>query len=150
MKTNQNVVHGFHAGLASHSLAMLRAMLAMRACHLGLRTVAKAARAVTWLKPWVCWLVRSLPSQQSSSLWLPHAMWCLHQRQVCPLFSFHECGIPTWIMLGTSPRGTYVMYPYHKSHKTRALSSQECPMYIRYLITTRIHMEFPRMKIHVE
>jgi hypothetical protein len=45
MKTNQNIIHGFHAGLASQSLAMLRAMLAMRACHSGLRTVAKVAWA---------------------------------------------------------------------------------------------------------
>jgi hypothetical protein len=33
-------------------------------------------------------------------------------------------------MLGTSLRGTYIMYPYCKSHETRALSSQECLMYI--------------------
>ncbi len=60
MKTSQNVVPGFHAGLAGQLLAMLRAMLAMRACHLGFRTVAKAAWAATWLRPLVCWLVRSL------------------------------------------------------------------------------------------
>jgi hypothetical protein len=53
-------------------------------------------------------------------------------------------------LLGTSLRGTYVMYPYRESHKARALSSQECPKYIRYLITTRIHIRFPPIKIHVE
>jgi hypothetical protein len=58
MKTNQNIVHGFYAGLASQSSAMLRAMLAMamRACQLGLRTDAKAAWAATWLRQLVCWL----------------------------------------------------------------------------------------------
>jgi hypothetical protein len=54
MKTNQNVIHGFHAGLASQSSAMLQAMLAMRACHLGFRMVAKAAWATTWLRLLVC------------------------------------------------------------------------------------------------
>jgi hypothetical protein len=43
-------------------------------------------------------------------------------------------------LLGTSLRDTYVMYPYQESPKTRALSSQECPLYIRYLVTTRICM----------
>ncbi len=45
MKTNQKVVHGFHVGLASQLLAMLRAMLAIRACHMGLRMVAEVAWA---------------------------------------------------------------------------------------------------------
>jgi len=31
--------------------------------------------------------------------------------------------------MGTSLRDTYKMYPYHESHETRALSSQECPLY---------------------
>jgi hypothetical protein len=43
-------------------------------------------------------------------------------------------------MLGTSLRDTYVMYPYQESPKTRALSSQECPLYIWYLVTMRICM----------
>jgi hypothetical protein len=43
-------------------------------------------------------------------------------------------------MLGTSLRDTYLMYPYQESPKTRALSSQECPLYILYLVTTRICM----------
>ena len=33
-------------------------------------------------------------------------------------------------MLGTSLRDTYKMYPYRESHGTRALSSQECHLYI--------------------
>ncbi len=94
MKTNQNVVQVFHAGLTSQSLAMLRAMLAMRACHSGLRMVAEAAWAATWLRPRVCWLVRSLPSWQSSSLWFPRAIWCLHQHQVRPL-TFFSCVSPS-------------------------------------------------------
>ena len=44
------------------------------------------------------------------------------------------------IVLGTSLRVTYEMYPYRESHATRALSSQECQLYIRYLVTTRICM----------
>ncbi len=106
MKTNQNVVHVFHAGLASQLSAMLRAMLAMRACHSGLRTVAKAAWAATWLRPQVCWLVCSLPSRQRSSLWFPHAMWCLHQHQVHPLIFFFmhfpflgRCPLPVFVSL---------------------------------------------------
>ena len=43
-------------------------------------------------------------------------------------------------MLRTSLRDTYKMYPYHESHETRALLSQECLLYIRYLVTTRICM----------
>jgi hypothetical protein len=43
-------------------------------------------------------------------------------------------------LLGTSLRDTYVMYPYQESPETRALSSQECPLYIRYLVNTRICM----------
>ena len=82
MKTNQNIVHGFHVGLASQSSAMFQAILAIRACHSELRMVAKAAWAATWLMPLFCWLMRSLLSQQSASLCLPHAMWCLHQHQV--------------------------------------------------------------------
>ena len=42
-------------------------------------------------------------------------------------------------LLGTSLRDTYEMYPYHESHETRALSSQECLMYIRYLGLLRGH-----------
>jgi hypothetical protein len=76
MKTNQKAVHSFHASLASQSLAMLQAMLAMRACYSGLRTNAEAAWAATWLRPLFCLLMSSLPSRQSPSLWLPHTMWC--------------------------------------------------------------------------
>jgi hypothetical protein len=54
MKTNQNVVRGFHAGLASQSSAMLGAILAIKACHSKLRTVAKAVWAATWLMPLFC------------------------------------------------------------------------------------------------
>ena len=43
-------------------------------------------------------------------------------------------------LLGTSLRDTYVMYPYHESHGTRALFSQECHLYMRYLYTTRKSM----------
>jgi hypothetical protein len=52
-------------------------------------------------------------------------------------------------VLGTSLRGTYVMYPYHEFHKDRALGSPECYQ-IRYLITTRIRIQFLRTKVHVE
>ncbi len=44
------------------------------------------------------------------------------------------------IMLGTSLGDTYEMHTYRKSHGTRALSSQECHLYIRYLYTTRKRM----------
>jgi hypothetical protein len=40
------------------------------------------------VRPLVCWLVHSLLSWQRSSLWFSRAMWCLHQRQVCPLIFF--------------------------------------------------------------
>jgi hypothetical protein len=43
MKTNQNDVLGFHAGLKSQLLAKLQAMLAMSACHSGLMMVAEVA-----------------------------------------------------------------------------------------------------------
>jgi hypothetical protein len=43
-------------------------------------------------------------------------------------------------VLGTSLRATYVMYPYRESHGTRALSSQECQLYMHYLYTTRKRM----------
>jgi hypothetical protein len=52
--------------------------------------------------------------------------------------------------VGKLPEGYIRNVPLPRVYETRALSSQECPMYIRYLITTRIHMEFPCMKIHVE
>ncbi len=52
-------------------------------------------------------------------------------------------------LLGTSLRGTYVMYPYRESPKDRALGSPRCCL-IQYLITMRIHMQFPCTKIHVE
>ena len=43
-------------------------------------------------------------------------------------------------VLGSSLKDTYKMYPYRKSHGTRALSSQECHLYTRYLVTTRKRM----------
>jgi hypothetical protein len=43
-------------------------------------------------------------------------------------------------MLGTSLKDTYEMYPYRESHGTRALSSQECHLYTRYLDTMRKRM----------
>jgi len=43
-------------------------------------------------------------------------------------------------LLGTSLRATYVMYPYRESHRTRALSSRECHLYMQYLYTTRKSM----------
>jgi hypothetical protein len=52
-------------------------------------------------------------------------------------------------MLGTSLRDTYIMYPYHESHKNRALGSPECRP-IQYLITMRIRIQILRTKVHVE
>ena len=43
-------------------------------------------------------------------------------------------------LLGTSLKDTYEMYPYRESHGTRALSRQECHMYMYYLYTTRERM----------
>jgi hypothetical protein len=53
-------------------------------------------------------------------------------------------------LLGTSLKDTYEMYPYRESHGTRALSRQECHMYMHYLYTTRERMQFPRTIVHVE
>ncbi len=52
-------------------------------------------------------------------------------------------------VLETSLRDTYVMYPYHESHKNRALGSPECRP-IQYLITMRIPIQILRTKVHVE
>ena len=54
------------------------------------------------------------------------------------------------LLLGTSLRDAYEMYPYRESHKTRALSSQECLLYIQYLVTTRICMQFLCTIVHVD
>jgi hypothetical protein len=53
------------------------------------------------------------------------------------------------LLLGTSLRDTYVMYPYHESHENRALGSPECRL-IQYLITMRIRIPILRTKVHVE
>ncbi len=62
--------------------------------------------------------------------------------------SFHTTKVRN-NMLGTSLRGTYVMYPYCESPEDRALGSPKCCL-IRYLMPMRMRMQFPCTKIHVE
>ncbi len=65
--------------------------------------------------------------------------WYLHE--INSPMELPRAKTPSWKgVLGTSLRDTYVMCPYQESPETRALSSQECPLYIRYLVTTRICM----------
>ncbi len=48
-----------------------------------------------------------------------------------------QWGRRRWTMLELSPKGTYVMYPYHESLEDRVISHAR---YIRYPITTNTHM----------
>jgi hypothetical protein len=61
----------------------------------------------------------------------------LEQRQYLQATMKHYSSRMQPLLLETCLRDTYVMYPYHKSHKNRALGSPECYQ-IRYLITQRI------------
>jgi len=73
-----------------------------------------------------------------------------HHQAVRPLY-LHEINSPLVLpragrpstlkrYVGNLPEGCYEMYPYRESHETRALSSQECRLYIQYLVTVRICM----------
>jgi len=48
-------------------------------------------------------------------------------------------------LLGTSLRDTYVMYPYHESHGTRALSSQESQLYRCELVRSSANSYAPTL-----
>ncbi len=46
---------------------------------------------------------------------------------------------PEGIVVGSTSKGTYVMYPYQESRYYRALVLRLDIRYIQYLITTRVH-----------
>jgi hypothetical protein len=76
--------------------------------------------------------------------------WYLHEL-ILPWYYQEQTDQALWKgVLGTSLRAKYKTYPYREFHGTRALSSQECHLYTRYLYTARKCIEFPHTIVPVE